>query len=228
MEIGNFAFDDKYPEARESLRNAVNSLDYLEYAVHEGPLQISQLPGSTRTKPEIQQVIAKHGWPNLREDSLIEPVQTFDTDKEFIDSLRPIDEYGTQKLISSYFFSMLLVAPHNRADSPYVTAPIVGEMPVVHRAYAIAPDLFESLRVVLEEFKKRYRDIQPVDDEDRIYEAIMNEENAEIPQAMHMAYRILGRLLKSTDAEVLHEKFNRDRPSAPILNADAALRHGEM
>lgn len=225
MELEGFAFDDRYPQARERLREAVNNLDYMEYAVHEGPLQISQLAANARTDPEAQRVIAEYGWPSLQEDSIIEPVQTFKTDKEFIDSLRPEDEFGTQKLISSNFHTLLMVAsPHNKAASDYITAPALGELPVVHRAYAVAPELFESLRIVLGEFKTRYRDPRPVDDDDRIYEAIMREENGDISQAMHMAYRILGRLLKVSDLQEL-PTGNAVASTGPILNADDVLRY---
>ena len=226
MELEGFAFDDRYPQARERLREAVNNLDYMEYAVHEGPLQISQLAAGARADPEVQRVIAEYGWPSLIEDSLIEPVQTFATDKEFIDSLRPINEFGPQKLISSQLFTMLRVAsPHNQANSDYLTASTLGEMPVVHRAYAIAPELFENLRVVLGEFKTRYRDPRPVDDEDRIYEAIMREENGDISQAMHMAYRILARLLKVSDVQTMYENLGKKDTGGPILNADSILRY---
>lgn len=225
MELEGFAFDDNYPQAREALREAVNNLDYMEYALHEGPLQISQLVASARKDPEVERVIAEYGWPSLREDSIIEPVQAFSTDKEFIDSLRPDGEFGRQMLISSDFSTLLLVAsPDNRAASHYITASELGKLPVIHRAYAVAPDLFESLRVVLGEFKTRYSYPRPVDDEDRIYDAIVREENGDISQAMHMAYRILGRLLKVSDRRESHLDSTAT-PARPILNADEVLRY---
>ncbi len=228
MEHGDFAFNDKYHEARELLRVAVSNLDYLDYASYEGPLQLSQLAARGRNSMAVQELTAEVGWPNLIEDTIIEPVKSFSVDKDFVDSLTVRgDGHERMKLISSYFFRLLLVSPHDTSSAESIGMNVIAEMPMLERAYAIAPDLFENLRIILEEFKKRYRELRPLE-EDHLYAAIMAAENIEVPQAMHMAYRILGRLIKVSDSEILRKRLGREEPAAPILSADAILQHGGM
>ena len=230
----HFSFDDTYPRARESLKKAVTSFDNLDYAgisLSDGTeekdrLVIAGVSPLVQRGDKFQTVFATYGWPNKMQDHLIEPVITYESDNDFIDSLKGISGQD-HKLISAYFLTLLQIAPDNEPPINHIMAEAVGNYPALHRAYAIAPDLFDNLRVVLRELVKQYRELPPLD-EDHLYEAITAEENQDVAMAMHMAYRILGRLLKVDDRKWVHSTITSEGELefTPILNADEELRYG--
>lgn len=217
-----FSFDDNYPGARAQLHEAVNNLDYLAYAINEGPLEIDEVVASRRMDNDFIDAANEYGWPDIARDGEVKPVISYATDQEFMESLKPSDEYGKAKLISNYFFSLLRqdpIKPNDKVTNCESAYRELGKILALHRAHALAPDLFDNLRITLNEIVKQYRELRPVD-VDHIDGALHREENQEIMQAIHMSYRILGRLLKRSDVELMPDV----KADAAVLEADHVLR----
>jgi hypothetical protein len=221
------SFDDSYPEAREKLRAAVARFDYQYYAGEEvgkeqtGPLTIAQIEEKDRSSDVFVETFSVYGWPTAGEDSLIDPVPVHATNKDFLDSLKPVDDGITRKIITDYFFAVLRqppIAPDDTTTNRNSMYREVGKLPVIHRAYAVAPELFENLRIVLSEITTQNQGLYPLG-EDYIYAALIREENQDVVHGIHMAYRILGRLFKVSDEEITP---SIDTPR-PILNAHNAI-----
>lgn len=215
-----FEFDDidqEYTAARRNLHDALENLDNLQYATEGGPLVLSQVSRERTIDPEFQEVVAQVGWPSHFEDSMIEPVTDYHTHRDFLESMRPESSRGTHRVSSDHFFIMLRQQPISSIDQATTSENFLGIYPVLRRAHVLAPDLFRNLQASLAKITARY---SIIGEEDRVYEALLEPQNEEVVEALHMAYEIMGRLLKVNDYSVLRED------PVPILSADVALRAG--
>lgn len=219
--MNQFEFDDidhEYAEARKGLHNALENVDNLAYAVEGGPLTIAQVNHDRTVDPGFQEVVAKFGWPSYLEDSIIEPVSEFSTEG-FLESMRQAGSGGSLKgrMNLDHFFIMLRQRPILSYEEMTTGESAHGMYPVLHRAHALAPDLFDNLQKSLVKINERYSTVGP---EDNVYIALKEPHNEEIAEGLHMAYQIMGRLLKVDDFKHIFSD------PVPILSADVALRNG--
>lgn len=243
--MGTFEFDDpdqEYSAARRGLHDALENLDYLDYTLDIGPLTLADIARTPAASSDrMHEVVAEFGWPSGKEDGVLESTQRFSSNREFLESLRPVDEYGAQFVGMNRFFNLTSVAPIYEPVEVGRGIDLQGLNPVVHRAHALAPDLFDNLTITLNKLRERY---SLIDNTDHLYEELVQSRNEDVVEAMHMAYLIMGRLIKVNDSSTVAARSrahlrilrgNRHKDSddyseiqrPPILNADAYLRHGD-
>ncbi len=225
--------DKDYATAREGLHNALENLDYVDYALDSAPLTFGALAQTQHTREKVHAVVAEFGWPSKLADSLIEPVQNFPSNRAFLNSLKPINpiegEAGPLHIASGHFFNLISVLPIDEPQEAKRGIDLSGLYPVVHRAHAVAPDFFGNLAHVLNKLRERY---SIVGETDFLYEELLKPQNDEVVEAMHMAYRIMGRLIKVDDSSTivrncraLRRGDNSEVDEPPILSADVHLRY---
>lgn len=222
--------NEPFERARRELEVAVYDRELIDYADGYGLLTLDRISGERLMSARIYQLAyGEDDWPREDEDSLLTltPMPEFQTDKEFIASLCPEDQYGKTFLATSHFFTMLSQQPRQEGDHLATPLNYYGYYPVVHRAHALAPELFDSLSVVLSELSDQYKRVAK---DDELRQVIEMEGNIAIQRAMHMAYRIMGRLIKVNDPGVISKRF-RTPPDyqdgmTTILSSDEFLREG--
>jgi len=218
--------DPAYAEARRTLHSSVENIDYLAYAVGKGPLLLSEIDPSLRQNDAFQETIGAYGWPSAMEDGIIEPTKDYGSSRDFLVSMKPVDVHGPRHITSDHFLT-LVSQPVIRTFSEARTGNgFYGILPYLHRGHAVAPDLFDSLQKSLQKLYERYAIISY---QDEMYTELLKDQNADVVEAMYMAYHILGRLIKVNDLDTVignhHESTNS---SKPILSADVALRRGNI
>jgi hypothetical protein len=187
---------DPRNEALNSLYDAVESEANITLALTSGPLTIDKLRRLGMVGDAVKEVAERFGWPD-QTDEAIEPVHDFNS-YAFIEMLQLDSASGIQ---SSYFYRTLEQKP---IDLPLTSVSglsvnsITGTLPVVHRAYALAPDLFSSLRA----FLQTYREEDGLQGEDDIYTDLNKPKNAQAALAIDMCYRIMGGLLTVDDDKI--------------------------
>lgn len=156
---------------------------YNMYAEGSGPLLLAEIDPEIRSSLEFHELIADYGWPSRFEDGHIEPVHSFESTEAFVDSLRGVAEPYLNNL-NAIFRTTL--------SDEFAMSNIYGTKPPLHRAYAIAPNLFEGIRMLYEEFP-------PVTGHGLLTELIRS--NSVVSEQLHKAFLILGRLVKATDLQ---------------------------
>lgn len=223
-------FDEAYDKARSELAKAVVDPELVDYAQGNGLLQMTDIAPARREAEQLEAVVDLYGWPALPEDGIIEPVHNYPNSLTFLDSLCPDDEYGARHIRSSVFYSMLVQKPLLEMETGGKGVWTYGLMPVLHRAHALSPELFDNLRVVLATLSERYGGIY---DEDNLRDELEMAHNESVRRAMHMAYRIMGRLIKVDDPVRFSDRFNaitgvssiQESSPTTILSADDFLKH---
>lgn len=223
--MSEFSFGDidhNYAEAHQQLEQVVVNEQIIEFADGSGPLTLARLPREVLNDQRIKDAMARDGWPSLA-DQLIEGVEHFETSKDFIDSLKPVDgEYGPRNLYASNVMHLVGYPVINGKAEITSTESLTGLTPVVHRAHAVAPELFDNLQIVIGKMFDRFR---VNGDTDYLYDELLQSQNQHVCDALHMAYKIMGRLVKVDDNEWVDRVFGHsegDRP--PILHAGTYLR----
>lgn len=186
----------------------------------------------------MQSVLATYDWPTYRDDADLIPVTVYHTDLDFLQSLRPIRGGDHSFIASSMFFQMLRLTPctlpidRQEVFTGYAGAySMLRTYPFLHRAYAAVPELFDNLRVILDDIHDKY---DKIDDIDHIYNFLTQPENSYIIAAMHDAYRIMGRLFKKEDPVLTEKAYKVIDPNgpprmlAPMPVPEDVLRHGDI
>lgn len=217
--------DPAYAETRRTLHSSVESIDYLAYAIGEGPLTLSEVDPSLRQNNAFQKMIGEFGWPSIMEDSLIEPTKDYGSSRDFVESMRPVDEYGHRHIASDHFLTLVSQPLIHTFSEARTGNGVFGLTPFLHRGHAIAPDLFDSLQKSLQKLHERYAIIST---DDQLYNELLKEHNGDVVEGIYMAYHILGRLIKTTDFDNIGARERTLEVSTPILNADIALREGDV
>lgn len=196
---------DPYEAALETIKAQLASHELLEYALEEGPLTLKDLSDDALERVTMAGMV--YEWP-AAEDADIKPTKKY-TDESFLQNLfehpsftpgaKPdVDEveYGKQEERNEYalsnFILYLRASPADVSDMASDMTTVYGESPVVHRADALAPELFGALRVIMKSFKLS---------EQRYMRSFLEMPmNADVVTALHMSYQIMGRLLKASDS----------------------------
>lgn len=227
----------EYSEARAALKAALENVDYLSYSIGSGPLLVEEIPDEVKSDI-LTQTIDEYQWPT-DVDAIIEPVEEQPSNESFLDSMKEGDRpLHTQPL---YTFLSAMPARADEASGRGWIFDVYGQLPVVHRAHALAPDLFDNLATVLDALQKRYPTTHALENprtrvtrealmqptSDNLYNYLREQNNQDVVEAMHMAYRIMGRLLKVNDYEISDQKKTQPQHGTrSILSAQSVLRWG--
>lgn len=215
----------------EQLHLGVNNIDNQIYAQSNRLLPIELVEPDRLADPAFQEVLGIYDWPNLTDDGIIETAKEYANAREFLQSIPRVHEFGPASLSSMHMFNLFAHRPIRRYEDSngYVLA-ANGVMPALHRAHALAPDLMEPLQEVLFELYQQSRAARDSDDDDdKLMQLLLEPNNADVVEAMYMAYRITGSLFKVDDNDRINEvtgtKPINIRP--PIISADEALRFAD-
>lgn len=210
--------DGEFIDASEKLDRALENHNYSLYSIKKGPLTLDQLPEAMIVSPALGKVIEQYGWPNANDQiidtSVVHTASTLRT------QLTPPDRASPQDIHTSMFFSMLATRPIGYDEEPQSGLEIYGTMPVLHRAHAVAPDLFGPLQIYLSTTRRRFGFTRNYDT-DHILTALDQTKGFE---SMALAYNIMRRLLKADDTIRLHERLGGNGSKLqPVTNAEDAL-----
>jgi hypothetical protein len=236
--VSEFLFrdpDDEMAVAREQVAAACDNPEYQAYILKEGPLFLDELGGASE---ELATVIARYGWPD-EIDGVIKAPPRYETDVEFMRGLKK--QLGNGPSLSNHPFLHMLGAP--LIDSYEEVArlglrgiDLNGATPSLHRAHAVAPDLIDGARVIVnkmmsryshykilpsEEFIERMRSPELSHDEDPLLDGYLTPGNEDICRALHMSYQLMARLLKVDDFSRIDQS---DDFKGRHIDATSALR----
>jgi len=206
-------FDTQFAAAREKLRHAYDNPTYQMYAAAQGPLPLSDV--NTEFSYGLEETVEQYGWPD-EVDKLIRPPGLYATDVDF---MRSLQQGGTREIGANTILNTLgspLVKSFSEVRSGI---DVNGVLPYLHRAYAVAPDLMDGVREVIVVMRERYHhfkapstgdvisalaQVAAGDDilrltEDPLLDAYLSPENADLCQALYLAYRVTSRLIKVDD-----------------------------
>lgn len=195
---------DPYEAALETIKVQLASHELLEYALGEGPLTLKDLSDDALERVTMAGMV--YEWP-AAEDAVIKPTKKY-TDETFLDNLfeqpsftageKPdtgVAEWAERKQRNEYalnnFILYLRASPDGATDTSDMTN-IYGASPVVHRADALAPELFGAVRVIMKSFK--------LSEQQYARSFLEMPMNADVVTALHMSYQIMGRLLRVSDS----------------------------
>lgn len=220
---------DPSSEARRDLREAVENEKNIVLASGNKILTLDQLENLDVVNEHVLHIAERYEWPT-EADEIMDPIVDLSPDA-FLDSLKEVNSHGELQSIGySYFYSTL---EQDAVDLPFKRVAgasfnsVLGTLPVVHRANAVAPDLFASTREVL----RAYRRSTPlISKTDEIYTELIKPKNSDVVLAISMCYRIMGRLVTVNDGKIWRKLWDQNEDkvdeAAPWLNADEALRNG--
>lgn len=186
---------DSYPELTKSLEDPL----YEQYIDGQGPLTIDEIPAVIRSSADFKQIVHEFGWPSLLEDSAIAPPQQFDNSTEFIQAFTSISP--TRRL--NNFPLWISAKPRRTIEASQPMSDIYGLYPALHRAYTIAPDLMSSLNDAYHDIKMKSKA-----NDNPLYIELSESENRSFVAGAHMAYVLLGRLMKADDPTRIAELTN--------------------
>lgn len=181
---------------------------YDVYADGEGPLGIGALDPRTRISPDFLEVLRKYGWPSQIEDGAIEPVHEYGSAAEFIEALRADGQPYLNNLNA-----MFEATP----TEEFSMDNLYGIKPPLHRARVVAPDLFEGIRDLYRGFREQKPRSQHAD-----LTAVLRE-NEVVAEQVFKAFKILGRLVKTTDADMELKQVNPSASGEPIESVQKYL-----
>ena len=181
---------ERFRVARDTITRVLENPRYIEYAVAIGPLTMDDLDEEAALR--VVDVAGQFGWPTS-DDAVISPPKDF-TDSAFVANLfeRP-STVGHENALNN--FSLYLrahpIESFHQASTP---AEWYGLSPVVHRANALAPELFTALRDTMNCFDPGEQSLAK--------SILAGKENTDVVTALNMGYRIMGRLLKTGDLSI--------------------------
>ncbi len=198
---------ERFHLALDMVQDVLGNPDCINYSRGRGPLTLDQL--SEEAALRVVTVADKVGWPT-KEDASISSTLNY-TDESFLDNFfeqpsnipytddvmtdEEIDALERNTAALNNFVLNLRATPiDNFQESASMMEGFYGLTPVVHRANALAPELFTALREATNCFTLAEQDFAK--------SILSREENQDMVTALHMGYRIMGRLLKQGDLSV--------------------------
>lgn len=184
-------------DAYRVLNNSVHDEKLLALTEETGPLQMSELDGDVRQSEAFREFVTEFDWPTVLEDGAITPSVRFKDDHDFLDAFKPLDderEKGQPYL--NNFKVWLSLEPSSELFNPDKMPDVYAAKPALHRAYVVAPEFMGSLRVAYNSLDRPRWSNYP----DR--ESFESNESELVLRGAHLAYQLLGRLLKTTDPDL--------------------------
>lgn len=180
---------DKLAEAYQVL-NMLNHDERLnKFLDNEGPLELAELDEDLLQSETFRQFVMEYGWPTAAEDGEIVPPPTFEDDEQFLGAFTHGTEVNGQNYYLNNFKVWLASEPNTEQFSGGTQ--FYGSAPPLLRAYAVVPEFMEALRVAYDSLPKRT--YYPTAD------ALASREGELVVHGAHMAYKLLGRLIKTDD-----------------------------
>jgi len=200
-------------EAYQVLNTAAHDEQLQALAMRSGPLEMSELAPELRNSEAFREFVNEFDWPNELEDSSIEPLPRF-TDEQFLGALSSegVTIDGRYYQVNN-FKVWLSVEPNVKRFSK--NQDIYGANPALLRAYAIEPEFMTALRTAYNALPKV---VYPTD------AALYSPEGELVVRGAHIAFRLLGRIMKVND-EYLHSRilFGDSEGAEPIARAWSTL-----
>lgn len=202
-----------YPELEAALENPL----YQAFAEHPAMINLDEVPASLRDSEEFQAFVEQFGWPSASDgdDAIALPTQFASMD-QFRDALTRGIDIDDETLYLNNFKVWLAMVPSTDIDFMSSMTQAYAANPALHRGWQIAPELFIPLQQAYSELAK---------ESNFPSEAALRDESAiPVVEAAHMAYQILGRLLKKGDTrQQIEIVFGRPSSAQDITSADTAL-----
>lgn len=218
-------FDPSLPSpeiiARANLSEIVKNADYITYAQPRIPLMLNAVNQEQAATDEFSNMFHKYRWPDEHDKEMITgKTKIYENDREFLYYLRVYsDEPEERDKYLNNFNVWLRTKPQEEFDPVNMQDATYGMQPALHRAYAIAPDLMENLQVFFSQSYEKFKGRA-----DEMTEFLAQPTNADVIKAAHMAYRILGRLVKHTDQILqMDNMYSKPEVAKPIIDVHKAL-----
>ena len=216
-------------EKREVISRALEDERYLDFATKPGPLLMDEVPSELRESEHFKALVGEMGWPQSPEDDDIEPTLSYPDDASFRDAFMNDSMVPVEWQLKNYRYWLL--QPPNRISADDVVRSseglnkIYGSHPALHRLYGLMPEEVGAVQQLLSSMAAR-------NPEDSSFNAELTlGVNEDLVQAVHLLYRITGRLLKVDDGVRHYRMLHPHAPQAaiekaarPILSAHHALR----
>lgn len=195
--------NERLAAALDLIEQSASDERYDVYASEEGPLTVAELDPETRLSPIFKDVVDVYDWPSRMEDGTIESVYEYASPEDFIVALRGDGE--------PFLNNLNAIFRATRTDEFEINN-LYGIKPPLHRAYAIAPDLFDGIRQLYELFP-------PVVGSSQLTELLRDQ--PVVSEQLFKAFRILGRLVKTTDLQTEMSIVTRQPAEDDILVSSA-------
>lgn len=205
--------------AVEQLNQAINNPEYEQLARPTALLTEDQLPARVRQDDSYPGLIDAIGWPSSADEGTMTPRYPFANDDEFATALirSPFETTasGERPVVLNNLIhrlhtrQSLFLTPEQDAqqqptggfrspigmDDPYKVEP------VVYRAMFVAPELMDGLRYLLnntpegtiDDFNDNWTNLTKA--------VLQSPDGPTFKRAAHLAYRLMGRLVKPTDKQ---------------------------
>ncbi|MDB5165179.1 MAG: hypothetical protein JWM00_69 [Candidatus Saccharibacteria bacterium] len=191
--------DDHYPPMSDfelSCQKAVDIVaagEYVIYATGHGQLTPLEIPSEVRSSDAFQTIADILDWPTAN-DADIAPIKDF-TDEQLLNNL--FDHDSTHERSLGNFILRLRAIPILTLGELPAGAGVeayYGLSPELNRANVLIPDLLDALRVIYNNFPLGTEGARAAQ------EFLGRPENTYLLTATNTAYRVLGRLVKTTDS----------------------------
>lgn len=209
----------RYRHAVERLNQAIHNPEYERLAKPTNLLTPNQLPSDVVQDDTYTDLVDAMGWPTEAEQGTMEPRYPFVSDEEFAAALirSPFEttESGERPVVLNNFIQRLatrqstFLIPEEDAQqqrtgrwqAPEAMFDTYKVEPVVYRTNYVAPDLMEGLRFLLNNTPEG-----TIDDFDDNWTALtkailQGQDGPAFVRGAHLAYRLMGRLVKPTDKQ---------------------------
>ena len=187
---------ERLEDVHETLNQVIGNPTYQAYASEHGPLPLDDVPSDLRARNEFDQVVDYFGWPGRR-DADIKPGPQFTDIDEFRQAL------AARKREFAHLNNFVAwVSQRPSLDALDTTQPmerIYGRSPALHRLHAVAPDLAGSVQVLVTDIRRR-TGTHTADME----QELSRPDNRTLLEAVHLTYRIAGRLFTVNDRRLQH------------------------
>lgn len=193
-------------QAIRILEKAAKNDRYSQYAEGRGPLTVGEIDPAIATSDDFLDILATYEWPSPL-DATIEPPFEYGAAQDFVTCLRGDSDKGPYLNNLNAFFAS---TPTNE----FVTHNMYGSAPVMHRAYAIAPDLFSGIHDL-------YASSRPV--VDRANLSRIMKENTGVATSLYNAFFVLSRLIKVGDQDTHMKMIDKNDKADPVVSAQRYL-----
>jgi hypothetical protein len=197
---------ERYKLALDMVSRVLAEPECIDYAMGRGPLTLEQLSDDAALR--VTDVAERLGWPTDEDESIVPPKDY--ADNVFLENLfeqpsktplqteemtdEELDDVTRNERALNNFILYLRAKPiESFADAEGMEG-FYGLSPVIHRAQALAPELFTALRQAVNCFD--------LSEQEFAKSVLARAESQDMLTALNMSYRIMGRLLKKGDLSV--------------------------
>lgn len=218
----------------DPLQSALDNPTYNEIIRGSSPIALEEILGmELERRDSVMDIASKIGWPDPRPglpDSELTGLGLPLSDIEFMERLTP-GEYYDPKIDLTQLINFLTVPVADltveagkvkRTSTPLSTAEVeYGSQPFYIRANAVAPGLIQVLK---EEVRFASLEQPRVSQGEAALNLVLADQK--VRRGLHMLYRIMGRLIKTTDRTTHFElEGYSGHIGRPIVDVNEVLGH---